>query len=316
MNRLDVLLSLLALGLGFCLSRISLCAVAATKSLVLHRRGTAVAGLAVAASASGLVLITLSLSWPSHPTLPADMPVSGRIVAGGVLLGLGALINGGCYLGSISYLGTGNINFLFTLLGIGLSARWTGLTMRSPIERMAGKPDSWVMAIGLFGFLAVLLLAWRSRRDAASGIRFPLLGAWPWQHAAACCGVIAALLFAYSPYWTYGIAIEALARVDSRPLDWRQQVPAVATFLGVGAGALLGGRFALVRPALPRALRCLLGGAVMGYGASRIPGGNDALLLWSIPGLTLYGFVAYVAMLLTLIGAFCAGGVARWGHAG
>jgi hypothetical protein len=262
------------------------------------------------------VLVTLSLSWPSHLMLPTDMPVSGRIVAGGILLGLGALINGGCYLGSISYLGTGNVNFLFTLLGIGLSTRWTGLTMRSTMNGMTGTPDKWVAATGLIGFLVVLLLAWRSRRPATRGFRFPLRGVWPWQYAAACCGVIAALLFACSPYWTYGHAIEALAHVDSQSLDWGQQVPAVAMFLGVGGGALLAGRFVLVRPTMARALRCLAGGAVMAYGASCIPGGNDALLLWSIPGLTLYGFVAYAVMLLTLIGAFWAGRVVRRGHAG
>jgi hypothetical protein len=39
---------------------------------------------------------------------------------------------------------------------------------------------------------------------------------------------------------------------------------------------------------------------LMGAGAGYIPGGNDMLLLWSIPGLALYGAVAYLIMMATL----------------
>lgn len=53
----------------------------------------------------------------------SDHRLGWQTVAGGVLLGLGALLNGGCYLGSITYLGSGNSNFLFTLVGIALSLR-------------------------------------------------------------------------------------------------------------------------------------------------------------------------------------------------
>jgi hypothetical protein len=173
-----------------------------------------------------------------------------------------------------------------------------------------------VTLIGLCGFLAVLLLAWRSLREDASGRRFPLRGAWSWQRAAACSGVVAAVLFAWSPDWTYGHAIEALVHADSQPPDWRHEVPALAIFLGVAVGALLCGRFHLVKPELPRVLRCLAGGAVMAHGARCIPGGNDALLLWSIPGLTLYGVVGYALMLLTLIAAFTAGVLFRRNQAG
>ena len=38
----------------------------------------------------------------------------------------------------------------------------------------------------------------------------------------------------------------------------------------------------------------------MGIGASAVPGGNDVLLMWTIPGLTLYGLVAYLTMIATI----------------
>jgi hypothetical protein len=48
----------------------------------------------------------------------------------------------------------------------------------------------------------------------------------------------------------------------------------------------------------------------MGAGATLIPGGHDLLLLWSIPGLTLHGLVAYVIVAATVAALLASGG--RW----
>ena len=46
----------------------------------------------------------------------------------------------------------------------------------------------------------------------------------------------------------------------------------------------------------------------MGLGAAVVPGGNDTLLLWSIPGLTLRGGLAYAVMLATIALGFTVSG--------
>lgn len=52
-------------------------------------------------------------------------------------------------------------------------------------------------------------------------------------------------------------------------------------------------------------LALLLGALmVMGYGAQQMPGGNDSLLLWAIPGLTLHGLIAYAVMACVITAAF------------
>jgi hypothetical protein len=48
----------------------------------------------------------------------------------------------------------------------------------------------------------------------------------------------------------------------------------------------------------------------MGFGAARVPGGNDLLLLWAIPGLTIYGALAYASMLLLIAAGLLLG--QRW----
>jgi uncharacterized protein len=60
----------------------------------------------------------------------------------------------------------------------------------------------------------------------------------------------------------------------------------------------------LQRPEWRRGLRCAGGGLIMGCGAALVPGGNDSLLLWAIPGLTIYGALAYLFMLVTIAAGF------------
>jgi len=206
-----------------------------------------------------------------------------------VLLGLGALLNGGCYLGSVLYLGSGNMNFMLTLVGIGLGARGAeALALlpgtAAPALRQALGVD-WIAGLGLFVLLTVLLL-----RRASSRERWLALGA----------GALAGVVCARHPGWSYGALIEALAHGRKHGLDASTGVSALTLFAGALAGASLTRRFRFQQPTLWRALRCLGGGAVMGFGAALVPGGNDALLLWAIPGLSAYGALAYAAMLATI----------------
>lgn len=58
--------------------------------------------------------------WPELFRLPSAMPLGWGLIAGGVMIGTGAVINRGCFLGSVSLLGRGDLNYLWTLAGIGL----------------------------------------------------------------------------------------------------------------------------------------------------------------------------------------------------
>ncbi len=66
------------------------------------------------------------------------------------------------------------------------------------------------------------------------------------------------------------------------------------------AGAVLAGiqrqAFRYRRASLIAVSRSVAGGAVMAFGAALVPGGNDTLLLASLPAATLGGLVAYGVM--------------------
>jgi sulfur transporter len=62
-------------------------------------------------------------------------------------------------------------------------------------------------------------------------------------------------------------------------------------------GAMLGGRFAFQAVGTIQVVRSLIGGSIMGFAATLVPGGNDVLLLNALPSLALHGAFAYLAML-------------------
>ncbi len=296
------MLLLLTFVLGALLSRVSLCAVAGMQQAVAYGDLTGLKRLTLATCGAGLSLLLLAGLLPGQVRLPNDMHLHLSLIAGAVLLGLGAMINGGCYLGSVLYLGTGNLNFLFTLLGLGLGLRgaavWSPLPFAAtPMFRMA-MGYLWMAGLGAFVIL-IVVLTWRGRGK----------GQW----LALCAGLLAGLVYARHPNWSYGSALEALARGHTALTHWRAHVPAFALFAGAIGAGIVGGRFNLKWPKPARALRCLSGGAIMGCGAALIPGGNDSLLLWAIPGLTAYGAVAFGLMLGVMAAGF--GLSARWPRA-
>jgi hypothetical protein len=286
---IDGLLLLLTFALGALLSRVSLCAVAAVQQFIVGHDAVGLRKLVLAASAAGFSLLLLAGLLPQHVSLPADAPLGFGIVAGGVLLGLGAMINGGCYLGSVLYLGTGNLNFLFTLAGIGLGLRAAMSVLPHSFVATSGlrmvMGPGWFLGLGCFALAIVLLM--RDRRPHVIG-------------PALLAGLLAGLVYARAPGWSYGALLQSLLQGRPGLMHWRDNLAAVLLFVGAVAGALVAGRLQWQHPTLVRSLRCLTGGFAMGVGAALVPGGNDTLLLWSIPGLTVRGVLAYVVMLTTI----------------
>jgi uncharacterized protein len=297
---LDWLLLGLAFVFGIGLTRTSVCTVAAVRTHILDRDARSLLYILVAASAAGVVLLGLACVWPQQIRLPLDNSLPGWALLGGFFLGSGALLNGGCYLGSITYLCRGNLNFLFTLLGIlagaRLSAAIFGMRLMPAAAQLSGR--LYFSVLGAFGCLLVLstglwLLVDRNRNDRRAARTTRQMGL-----AAALCGAVAAVVSARHPNWSYGTLLEQLAVADHMMLEPVVICSALALF----AGAVIGARhrWQLHMPTALASARRFIGGILFSIGALLVPGGNDTLLLWTIPGLASYGFMAFGAMLLTI----------------
>ena len=108
--------ALSALAMGVATRRGGTCTVVAVNEFIDERRYGRLLALF---SASIIVLggLVLAESFDVLPSLPATAPVTRATVWGGLLLGLGASVNGACALGTIARIGAGQWCYVATPIG-------------------------------------------------------------------------------------------------------------------------------------------------------------------------------------------------------
>lgn len=294
---------LCAFLVGMAISASSTCAVAASREILLERRPDMLLGFVIAMGMAGLV--TLPLHWlvgPSAHVSPV-VPVSASLVLGAALIGLGAVINDACLLGTLARVGQGEVRFLalpFGLaLGFALADRQSVLVAGMPRPNPHEMPSPQGVAVVAI-FAAMALWAWQRRGKALR--ENSRAGEWP-RGMMLAMGLCGALLFCLAPQWTYSDAIHAIVRRGE--MQMQADTPAFAPALALLAGALVSGlltrAFVFRGPTAATLARSLAGGAIMALGGTLIPGGNDSLLLAAIPSASLPGITAYAVMSATVM---------------
>ena len=256
-----------AVVMGYAIQRGATCMVAAVDEILTQRTAWRVVGLIEAAVwVAGGVLVWRALGGPA--ALPIGYPATLATIAGGLLLGVGAVVTRACVFGAIARLGSGEWAYLLTPVGfyLGCATIWP-LIGRFPAMRVASPvfAASWL----LVPFAA--FAAWRGVEAIRAG-RARMLAAHVWSphRATAVIGIVFAVsLVAIGP-WAYTYALLALAQGRSDGV-----LVKLVLLLALFAGALLGGwtagRLKLRAPTLAAVLRCLAGGMLMGWGSLLIP---------------------------------------------
>lgn len=298
-----VIAALAAALMGFAIQRGATCTVAAIGDVVLRRRWDRLVALGEAslwvavgllsARAAGIVM-----------ALPAAFTPTLATVAGGVLLGLGAVLNGACVFGAIARLGSGEWAFAATPIGFLLGCVAFERIMPAPAVRDAGSAIAggpwWLAGI------VVALAGWRGLRFATQRPQ-PSLQAWRaraahhWTpHAATLvigvCFVV--MLLAVGP-WAYTDALAELARGITDHGAMRLLLFA-ALLAGAVAGGWSAGLLGHRRVTWLALARCFAGGALMAAGSLLIPGSNDGLILIGLPLLQPYAWLAFATMAATV----------------
>lgn len=156
--------------------------------------------------------------------------------------------------------------------------------------------SAWLIATCILLIVGRLLThgqsIWRARVS-------PLGYVWSPHVATTIMGLSFLVAFATVGAWSYTDTLAALARGTSFDVPLSSLL-----FIALFLGALIGGWTTdMSRKKLPKGARpghCLLGGALMGVGATLVPGGNDSLLLIGMPLLLPYAWVAFASMCLTI----------------
>lgn len=245
-----------------------------------------------------VIAVTLPFAWATggNQLDILSLPMA-HTIAGGLLFGIGAAINGGCSFGTLIRLGGGDASFIATLAGLGfgvlIERHAPALTTiqqhfgPSPLER----PDWFGIAVlvAAAGFCVREVLLDRRRPGGA------LL--WPPERAALFMGISGGLLYALNGSWAYTVAIErefaTMSEGGIPNLDLA--LIFVACVVGAGLAARKQKTFNF-RPNVRAIPKRFLGGTIMGAAATMIPGGNDVLVLHALPALSPHAPVAYLAL--------------------
>lgn len=288
--------ALCGIGFGYAAQRGSLCVVRGVEEWVERRSARQL--IAFFQCSLWVALATVPLVWLSADAhLAAALPTTAMAVAGGLLFGAGAALNGGCSFGTIIRLGAGDASYLATLAGmaIGIATGLHGGAGWARPNRIGPSPLEMPTPAGLVLLAAIAVVLIRQMSRGKPAIADP--ARWPPERAAAVMGLTGGLLYALNGPWAFTVAIE---RGLGAMMAGGIASPALAlVFAGSIGGAAIGAwqRRAFTARLNARAMPArLAAGTVMGMAASLIPGGNDALVLHAIPALSPHVLVAYPAL--------------------
>jgi hypothetical protein len=295
--------SMAAIALGFLIGhavgQASTCAVTAAKEIVHHRRARLLAGFLVASGVAGLLCLPLAWTVGMRAGLPPEAGIGGVLIGGALLLAAGALVNDACLFGTLARLSQGEVRFLGVPVGLFIGYALVTTSELEPVtlsSNLFGRPSA--PAILLIVASAVLLATGWAVLNRGGDAGSP--GRWRLRTSMLVLGGAGALLFVLTPGWTYSEAVRQGVQEFGGTMPMAHTLAAILTGLATLAGALTAGvasgSFILTRPAVGCVCRSISGGALMAIGAAWVPGGNDHLLLWSVPGGSVSGLVAYLVM--------------------
>lgn len=291
----------LAFLLGFALVRVATCTVAATGRWVSEGKLDWLFGLTIVAAWAGLVLFFL-VQYSGRAHLPVDIAIGPELVFGAIVMGIGAVINRGCFVGTVGYIGAGKFSYLLTFVGLGLAllilrADWLDFFEPIAFQKRVPVEDSIIKQGAIAGFVFLALISLWLIVIHRSKAMLALLA----------IGISSALIYGTHPEWSYNAVFASLVNGQGFSAGALIELAVAALFAGAIFGSWLRDRFKPQFGDWKLAGTNLIGGLLMGIGAGAVPGGNDVLLMWTMPGLAAYGVVAYLIMVATIALAMKAG---------
>ena len=252
--------------------------------------------------AGGLTLVKLSTGF----TLGAQLfPVTVWSVIGGLILGIGAVVNGACTVGTVARIGSGEYAYGLTpvgfFLGCVLAPHVFGRTATSHIGTAATTTSLDHPVAALLGLAIVIALTIRRlATHERESLRDFLHKAWDPRTALMIVAVLFVVVVHIYGAWAYTDLLGDVAKGADK-----QVVERFALFAALLAGAIVGGRTLrgtrLIGPLAPRVIRCTLGGLLMGIGFSLAPGAFDGLTLLGQPLLLPFAWAVMGASYVTVV---------------
>lgn len=299
----------LALILGFVIHRSGLCMVRTVAEIFTSHRAYMLAGILK----SVLWVLTVLLVWTffTMDTSPfsENHAITHIALIGGFLFGVGAAMNGGCAFSTLGHLANGRVWMLITLLGFGLGIAGVTVAFPKPLPvriqpSMLTHPPANLLGtlLVLFGLLLILEIyrLWASRGKEQNIKQLLFSKRYRLSTSSLLIGFSGGMLYMLHGNWTYTNMLKSRIQATVLPHDQFKLIHLYlffAIFLGMVISAIMKKSVALKLKPKKSWGTHLVGGALMGVGTVLIPGGNDTLILKSMPGLSLHAIPTFVALL-------------------
>ena len=252
--------------------------------------------------AGGLTLVKVSTGFTPGAQL---FPVIIWSVIGGLILGIGAVVNGACTVGTVARIGSGEYAYGLALVGFFfgciLAPHVFGRTATTHTGTAATTTSLNHPVAALIGLAIVIALTIRRlATHERESFRDFLHKAWDPRTALMVVAVLFVAVVQIYGAWAYTDLLGDIAKGADK-----QVVERFALFAALLAGAIVGGRTLrgtrLIGPLAPRVIRCTLGGVLMGIGFSLAPGAFDGLTLLGQPLLLPFAWAVMAASYVTVV---------------
>lgn len=299
---------LFAALLGVSAHRAGICTVKAVAELLSTRRPYLLLSFLKTSSWAFAVILAGGLA--GYDSALQHWPFSWTGMHGGLVLGVGSGLNGGCVFSTLTRAADGNFNVLAAVAMWPAGTLITGLFPMIPGEQ---QHFSTVMTSGIVRGAVPLLVpamaAWAiyeavqiGRHVIASGslLRFLHARRFRLSAAAALIGICNGFLFHSYQNWSFTSAV--VRTFSNSSTDLAPSLASIWILFGAAASGMsisaqLRGSFSPARLRVVSVLQHGAGGAIMGIGAGMIPGGNDALILYGIPSFSPHAIPSFAAVL-------------------
>ncbi len=308
---LAILATLLAFIMGFTIRRGSVCAVIASKHLVVYGKQQRFLAMLVAGAVAGAVILPLAWLLPSETGLAYAYPITATMIGAAALYALGARLNDGCAFGTLSRLSGGELSYLGTVAGMVAGAIATQHYRGDPIAgtlSSMSEPTAFTLSLWLvMVIVAISVMRQRHFRNIAQALA-PGGGILRPFTAMIVIGIVGGLLYSLAGSWTYLALLEKQALVlsgdtvaTSAP---KATAGALALLTGAVAAAWRSGRFHIRMDSAAAWVTRFIGGIMIGSAAALIPGGNGALVVYGIPSGAPNAVVSLVIIMALLLLSF------------
>jgi len=308
-----IALLVLSFVLGFIANRTTLCGVKAVDEVLSQRKAKVLGSFGKIVLWAFGVSAILEYGFNILPIQNQSYTFSQQTIFGGLILGAGAVLNGGCALHTLLRLGRGDLGMLISLIGISTSAALYELARGSIPGFGEDRLISTFQLDNTFKRLfTIIVIFWMLYEFArlARDFKFSeckqrvFADCYQLSTASALLGICNGILFSFVGTWAYthtlmssisSLIIKSPERSASLPISlW---CLSLSLLVGIATSSYLKGRFTIVFRPKTVWVNYFIGGTFMGIGALMIPGGNDVLLLSAIPSGSPHAIPAYVSML-------------------